>query len=101
MNLLAIIPCLNEEAHLPQLLAQMLRDPAIDLLVVADGGSTDKSRQIVSDYAETGRVVLLDNKARIQSAGVNLAVRELKERIGSGWVLLCRKCEFWRFFGSS
>ena len=85
MNLLAIIPCLNEEAHLPQLLAQMLRDPAIDLLVVADGGSTDKSRQIVSDYAETGRVVLLDNKARIQSAGVNLAVREYGE--GYEWLL--------------
>ena len=44
MSLLAVIPCLNEEEHLPQLLAQMLADPAIDLLVVADGGSTDRSR---------------------------------------------------------
>ena len=85
MSLLAVIPCLNEEAHLPQLLAQMLGDPAIDLLVVADGGSTDRSRQIVSEYTETGRVVLLDNPARIQSAGVNLAVREYGE--GHDWLL--------------
>ena len=85
MSLLAVIPCLNEEAHLPQLLAQMLGDPAIDLLVVADGGSTDRSRQIVSEYTETGRVVLLDNPARIQSAGVNLAGREYGA--GHEWLL--------------
>lgn len=86
MSLLAVIPCLNEEEHLPQLLAQMLADPAIDLLVVADGGSTDRSRQIVSEMAERERVVLLDNPARIQSAGINLAVREY----GAGYEWLLR-----------
>lgn len=86
MSLLAVIPCLNEEEHLPQLLTQMLADPAIDLLVVADGGSTDRSRKIVSGLAERERVVLLDNPARIQSAGINLAVREY----GAGYEWLLR-----------
>ena len=85
MSVLAVIPCLNEEEHLPQLLAQMLADPAIDLLVVADGGSRDGSRAIVAEMAKTDRVVLLENPARIQSAGVNLAVREYGA--GHDWLL--------------
>ena len=85
MSLLAVIPCLNEEDHLPQLLTQMLADPAIDKLVVADGGSTDKSREIVASFARNERVVLLDNPARIQSAGINLAVREYGA--GHEWLL--------------
>jgi len=85
MSLLAVIPCLNEEDHLPQLLTQMLADPAIDRLVVVDGGSTDKSREIVASYAGSERVVLLDNPARIQSAGINLAVRE--HGAGHEWLL--------------
>jgi succinoglycan biosynthesis protein ExoA len=85
MSVLAVIPCLNEEEHLPQLLAQMMNDPAIDLLVVADGGSTDRSRDITLELARIERVVLLDNPARIQSGGVNLAVREHGE--GHDWLL--------------
>lgn len=76
MSLLAIIPCLDEAANLGRLLDQMLRDPAIDLIVVADGGSTDGSRDIARNYEDAGRPVrLLDNPNRIQSAGVNLAVK--------------------------
>ncbi len=86
MNVLAVIPCLNEARHLEALLQQMLADPAIDRLVVADGGSTDGSRAIVSAMAETQRIVLLDNPDRIQSAGVNRAVREY----GAGYRWLLR-----------
>jgi succinoglycan biosynthesis protein ExoA len=77
-SLLIVIPCLNEAAHLPALLDYLRADPAARdaRIVVADGGSTDKSRAIVSAYAEQDpRVILLPNEKRIQSAAVNLAVR--------------------------
>lgn len=75
MSVLAVIPCLNEAPHLKPLLMQMLADPSINLIVVADGGSTDGSRTIVKEMAASQRVVLLDNPDRIQSAGVNRAVK--------------------------
>jgi succinoglycan biosynthesis protein ExoA len=76
-GLLIVIPCLNEEAHLPALLALLRADPAaLDArIIVADGGSTDASADIVRRVAtEDPRVVLLANPKRIQSAAVNLAV---------------------------
>lgn len=75
MTILAVIPCLNESRHLTPLLEQMLADPSISQIVVADGGSDDGSREIVIAFAKAQRVVLLDNPDRIQSAGVNRAVR--------------------------
>ena len=76
MSVLGVIPCLDEAEHIGPLIDLMLRDPAIDRLVVADGGSTDGSIAIVRErIAEHGeRLALLDNPARIQSAGVNRAV---------------------------
>jgi succinoglycan biosynthesis protein ExoA len=75
-GLLIVVPCLNEAAHLPHLLDALVRDAnAQDLIVVADGGSNDGSQAIVSEWgASDPRVVLLPNPARIQSAGLNLAV---------------------------
>ncbi|TIX52100.1 glycosyltransferase family 2 protein [Alteraurantiacibacter aquimixticola] len=79
---LVVIPCLNEEAHLPGLLKSLADDPCSGLIVVADGGSTDGSKQIVRDAAQGDtRIVLLDNPKRIQSAGINLAV----ERYGGDY----------------
>jgi succinoglycan biosynthesis protein ExoA len=78
VSLLVVIPCLNEAAHLPALLAALRGDPgaATARIVVADGGSTDASVSIVNETAQAdARVVLLHNSARIQSAGVNQAVR--------------------------
>jgi len=77
-RLLIVVPCLNEEAHLPALLETLCGDPATQAarIVVADGGSVDRSRDIVRERAAADpRIVLLDNPQRIQSAGVNLAVR--------------------------
>lgn len=77
--LLVVIPCLNEAAHLPALLANLRADPcaANAKIVVADGGSSDASRDIVRAIAETDpRVILLENPKRIQSAGVNLSVAQ-------------------------
>jgi succinoglycan biosynthesis protein ExoA len=79
---LAVIPCLNESAHIGKLLAWLLADAEdLDLLIaVADGGSTDGMVDIVAQIANsTPQVRLLDNPKRIQSAGVNLAVRAFGE----------------------
>jgi succinoglycan biosynthesis protein ExoA len=73
---LVVIPCLNEEAHLPALLARLLDDQGAEAfrIVVADGGSTDRSREIVDAVAlRDPRVVLMDNPRRLQAAGVNRA----------------------------
>lgn len=75
MSVLVVIPCLNEEAHLPLLLKQFRADPNATRIVVADGGSTDRSVEIVRRAHESDpRIVLLHNSKRVQSAGVNLAV---------------------------
>jgi succinoglycan biosynthesis protein ExoA len=84
---LVVIPCLNEEAHLPGLLSQLLAQTPGSVIVVADGGSRDRSRDIVLDLAaHHANLHLLDNPARLQSAAVNLAVR----RYGAGLDWLVR-----------
>jgi len=86
MSLLVVIPCLNEARHLEGLMKGMLADKDITALVVADGGSTDGSQAIVERLSQSDRRVhLLDNPARIQSAGVNLAVARYGE--GMEWLL--------------
>ena len=75
---LIVIPCLNEQRFIGGLLKQLLADEALvdPLIVVADGGSRDASRSIVQALArEAPQIRLLDNPARLQSAGVNLAAR--------------------------
>lgn len=79
MNLLMVIPCLNEEAHLSALFDQISADAATAdaRIVVADGGSTDGSVSITSHRANADpRFVLMPNPERRQSAGVNLAVAQ-------------------------
>ncbi|KRB86233.1 succinoglycan biosynthesis protein exoa [Sphingomonas sp. Root710] len=74
-EVLIVVPCLNEETNLPRLLYQLLADANGADIVIADGGSTDASREIVYDYQrDHPNLHLLDNPRRIQSAGVNLAV---------------------------
>ncbi len=67
----------------------MLRDPgcARARIVVADGGSHDRTRALAAEAAaRDARVVLLDNPGRLQSAAVNLAAA----RFGAGADTLVR-----------
>lgn len=79
MSVLVVMPALNEEDFVAVAIRQLL-DTADDLdlrLVVADGGSTDRTREVVTAMAaHDRRIELLDNPGRTQSRGVNLAVQQ-------------------------
>ncbi len=73
-----IIPMRNEQAYvaacLDSVLAQIEGVEQIEI-ICADGASTDGTRDIVLEYAEKdGRVILLDNPARIVPTGMNKAI---------------------------
>jgi succinoglycan biosynthesis protein ExoA len=89
MRSLIVIPCLNEARTIGPLLQKLCAslDPLGAKIVVADGGSSDGTRDIVNRMAATEpRIVLLDNPRRIQSAAINLAVRTF----GQGFEYLIR-----------
>jgi succinoglycan biosynthesis protein ExoA len=78
-----VIPCLNEAKAIASVIDRILDDPGLvdPLLLVADGGSTDGTRDIVGEIAARDpRVRLVHNPARLQSAGINLAARLLDDR---------------------
>ena len=78
-GVVVVVPCLNEEEHIGKTLAHFMAEPAqtVCRIVVADGGSTDRTVKIVEECAQRdGRVVLLCNNRRIQSSAVNRAVEQ-------------------------
>ncbi|MGB7240887.1 MAG: glycosyltransferase family 2 protein [Sulfitobacter sp.] len=79
VNPLIVIPCLNEAGHIRQVLQQLL--PSVTQIggriVVVDGGSTDGTLDIVEEFARVeGRISILHNPQKLQSAGINLAVEQ-------------------------
>lgn len=82
-----VIPCLNEEKHIVRVLESLLDGAGDDVeVLVADGGSRDRTREIVEEFAEgerfapeatrfRPRIRLLDNPERVQSAGMNIGIR--------------------------
>ncbi len=78
-DILAVIPCLNEEKYLDGLVENLVansRDLPIHI-VIADGGSADKTPEIAKALADKyDNVSYLHNPKKIQSAAVNLAVEE-------------------------
>ncbi|MDB5447822.1 MAG: succinoglycan biosynthesis protein [Phenylobacterium sp.] len=73
---LIVIPTLNEARVIAEVVERVLDDDGLvdPLVVVADGGSTDETRDIVREITRRDpRVRLIDNPGRLQSAGLNLA----------------------------
>jgi succinoglycan biosynthesis protein ExoA len=72
------MPALNEERYVSAAIDSVIpcsNEIEFELLVL-DGGSTDRTREIVQAIAtEDPRVRLIHNDKRIQSAGVNLAAK--------------------------
>ena len=73
-----VLPVLNEERHIAACLDSVLtQDYPSDRyeVIVADGGSTDRTRDIVAAMARGDpRVRLIDNPGRMQAAGLNRAI---------------------------
>lgn len=76
-----IIPALNESAHIADVIRSLEDSEAPGggyAFTVVDGGSTDGTAEAALALREEGlEVRVLKNPARIQSAGVNLAVAQL------------------------
>jgi succinoglycan biosynthesis protein ExoA len=78
-----VMPALNEEKHILAAIASVVpRSSQLDYeLLVVDGGSTDRTREIVAEAARANpRIKLLHNPKRIQSAAVNLAAQAADPR---------------------
>lgn len=77
-KVLIVVPTLNEEVMIERVLTTLIdgRAPSpLRTFVVADGGSTDATRDIVGRIAaQRGDVILMHNPKRRQSAGINLAL---------------------------
>lgn len=73
-----VIPVYNEERHIAECLDSVLdQDYPADRyeVIVADGGSDDRTRAIVEDVAiRHPNVRLIDNPGRMQAAGLNRAI---------------------------
>lgn len=77
-NVSVVIPVLNEERHISDCLESVLTQdypPELVEIVVADGGSTDRTREIVeAAAARDPRIRIIDNPGRNQAAGLNRAI---------------------------
>ncbi len=82
-----VIPCLNEEKNIQQLLEAIHRQtvPLEQLeVIISDGNSEDNTRQIISDFSRTHpklKIQVLDNPVRRIPVGLNQAIRAASGRI--------------------
>jgi glycosyltransferase involved in cell wall biosynthesis len=68
-----IVPVLNEAEHIERCLLAIEGQtyPSIVEILVSDGGSTDRTSEIAASHAQ---VRVLDNRAGLQAAGLNVAL---------------------------
>jgi succinoglycan biosynthesis protein ExoA len=75
-----VVACRNEVRHIREFLDCVLAQDMQNLdweIIIADGESTDGTREVLDWYAARNpRVHVLNNAARIVSAGLNLAIQE-------------------------
>jgi len=79
-----VVATLNEERHIGRILDQMLAQEEVggDVeILVADGGSSDRTREIVASYENGGKVRLIENPKRHHVCGFNLALRAARGSI--------------------
>ena len=86
-GVLIAIPTLNEAQHIGPLLDWLSAklEGLQARLVVVDGGSTDRTREIVQARASE-RIALVRNPARLQSAGLNLVANQFADD-QTAWLL--------------
>ena len=78
-----LVPVLDEERHIVESIAAM-RDQEFDgelELVVVDGGSSDRTREILTELArEDPRIRVFENPRRTAASGLNVALRHARGR---------------------
>lgn len=89
-----LMPILNEESNLPRCLAAIVAqnypNEAIEILV-ADGGSTDRSLEILREFSHVLNITVLDNSVRREAEwGKALAFES-----ASGDYVLCVDADMW------
>ena len=77
------MPVLNEEAGIAEMLDRLLAQSFAAMeIILADGGSTDRTPEILASYsARDARVRVVDNPGRLQSAGLNRALDAARGRV--------------------
>jgi len=95
LTVTAVIPMRNEAGHIAKCLESILNTslPASELeILVVDGMSTDRSRDIVAECAAIhGSIRLLDNPAQIVPIGLNIGICEARGRV---IVIIGAHCEY-------
>jgi len=78
-----VVPCLNEQPYIANLLDYLIGDFKLTstthqpLIIVADGGSTDGTQEIIQTYANKYSCIkYLYNERRLQCSAVNRAVEQ-------------------------
>lgn len=78
------IPVLNEEDHIEKVVSGFLSSNYSNLveILIADGGSKDKTREIVKRISEKDkRVKLIENKEKFQSFALNKMIDQAKGEV--------------------
>jgi len=91
-SILAVIPTLNEERHIETCIRSLMTGDTrlTDVpLVVADGGSKDKTIEIVERLkSEFPNLQLIHNRKKLQAAAMNLAVSNASTA-GTRYIVRC------------
>jgi succinoglycan biosynthesis protein ExoA len=78
-----LVPVLNEESHIERSVAAMRgqRFPGVIEFLFADGGSSDRTREILDSLARRdSRIRIFENPNRSVSSGLNVALRHARGR---------------------
>lgn len=79
-----VMPVRNEEDCIARSLSAVLNQdypPELTEILVVDGLSNDRTLEIIKTLADAERVRVLTNPCRIQSAGLNAAIRQVRGEI--------------------
>jgi glycosyltransferase involved in cell wall biosynthesis len=79
MKISAIVAPFNEERHIEECLRGLLAQRGVGEnleIIVVDGMSTDRTREIVQSFPEYGtRITMLENPRRLQVYALNIGLR--------------------------
>jgi len=80
------IPCFNEERYIEQCIEDLFAQdyPASQIeILVGDGMSTDRTREILDNLAaaKPGRLRVIDNPKRLQAAAMNAMIDEARGEV--------------------